>query len=209
MLFGSTVPLDQATASRTETLADGRSGFDGLPAGPFSVAVAIPGEFADVYRTCFDVSTGAEVSLFDGDTDSIGFDLADDATISCRLDIIPEDPRGDTSASPSASASASPVANVSASGRPSASSGPVVTLPVPGHRPGHRWRRGLVHPAAGRPARGGAGGRDGDRDPRALCPLTRSADPGRRPDISDRSHADTPARTMIRAGASVLFNGSS
>lgn len=126
VLFGSTVPLDEATASRTETLADGRFGFDGLPAGPFSVAVAIPGEFADVYHACFDVSTGAEVSLFDGDTNSRSFDLADAAAVSCRLYIIPEDLRRDTSASPSASASAA------ASARPSASSGPVATLPSTG-----------------------------------------------------------------------------
>lgn len=139
LLYGPTVPLDKATASETTTIFDVSNQFGDLAAGPFSVAVAIPGEFADFYHYCFTIpSRGEEVFQFDGDSNTIGLDLADGATLYCRLFVIPEDLSGDASASPSvspsATASVSATATVAtpASARPSASSGAVATLPSTG-----------------------------------------------------------------------------
>lgn len=136
ILYGDTVPLDEATAKQTATLSDTQNDFGGLSAGPFSVAVAIPGEFADFYHVCFDanLSSGAGDFLFDGDTNMIEFDLADGATLSCTLYVIPEDLSGQ-SASPSAPASAAPSAPASVASSPSprpSSSGPISVLPSTG-----------------------------------------------------------------------------
>ena len=129
VLLSPTVPFDYEDAERVEIAAAGRAGFAELDAGDYSVALDVPGEFADFYVACFDVTSGSEEFLFDGDTNTVSFDLSDDSGIACRFYVIPEDLSGE-SASPSASVA--PSVAPTASPRASGSTGPINVLPSTG-----------------------------------------------------------------------------
>ena len=94
VLLSPTVPFDENDFERAPTGDEGRAAFVDLPASDYSVAVDIPGEFANFYVACFDVTSGSEVFLFDGDTNTVSFDLSDGSGISCRFYVIPEDLSG-------------------------------------------------------------------------------------------------------------------
>ncbi len=122
--------LDPDTALSGTTDADGYVTFLGLDAGTWTAYLNIPGEFATFYLACFDATGGGETFLYDAGTNLTTFELAEDATISCRWYIIPEDLRG--SDEPSASATTEPSASATASPVASASGGPISGLPSTG-----------------------------------------------------------------------------
>lgn len=123
-----------------QTGAEGRVAFTGLLVTDYTAVLEVPGDFARFYYACFDVTSGSESFLFDGDTNLLPFGFAEDgAGISCRWYVIPEDARGERAA-PSASASASsassaPTAAPSRAPRASGSTGPINVLPSTGTGP--------------------------------------------------------------------------
>ena len=131
VLLSPTVPFDGNDFSRAPTGDEGRVAFAELLAGDYSVAVDIPGEFADFYVACFDVTSGSEVFLFDGDTNTVSFDLSDGSGLSCRFYVTPENLSGQ-SASPSAPAPVAPSVAPTASPRSSTSPGAINVLPSTG-----------------------------------------------------------------------------
>ena len=134
VLLSPSLPFDYDDATSTETGPEGRAAFTALVAGDYGLAVDVPGEFANFYVACFDVTSGSEVFLLDGDTNTAGFALADGAGISCRFYVIPENLSGG-SASPSAPASVAPsvAPSVASSNTPRPSStGPINVLPSTG-----------------------------------------------------------------------------
>ena len=133
LLLSPTLPFDPDDFVAAETSVDGKAGFGPLLAGDYSAVVDVSAEFADFYVACFDATSGAEVYLFDGDTNTVSFDLASESVVSCRWYIIPENLSGE-SASPSASAvpSVAPSVTPSATPQASASPGGVIGLPNTG-----------------------------------------------------------------------------
>ncbi len=131
VLLSPTVPFDGNDFEQAATGDEGRVAFTELPAGDYSVALDVPGEFANFYVACFDVTSGSEVFLFDGDTNTVSFDLADDSGIACRFYVIPENLSGE-SASPSASAPVAPSVAPTPSPRSSAGGGAINVLPSTG-----------------------------------------------------------------------------
>ena len=71
--------------------------FTALDAGDYTLSLGVPGDFAHFYHACFDTTSGSEVFLNDGDTNLLSFSLAEDASISCRWYVIPENASGQTS----------------------------------------------------------------------------------------------------------------
>lgn len=130
VLLSPSVPFDYDDATSTETGPEGRATFAGLPAGDYSLVLDVPGEFANFYVACFDVTSGSEEYLFDGDSNTVDLNLADAAVNSCRFYIIPENLSGESASS---SASASIASSVAPSTSPRASStGPINGLPNTG-----------------------------------------------------------------------------
>ncbi len=133
---GTTFDPDNVIA-QGETGANGEVSFTGLVVKEYSAALEVPGDFARFYYACFDVTSGSESFLFDGDANLLPFGFAEDgAAISCRWYVIPVDARG-VSASPSASAPASAAPTVAPSRAPRASgtAGPINVLPSTGTGP--------------------------------------------------------------------------
>lgn len=130
VLLSPDIPFG-VVADATETGSEGRAGFDELVAGDYSLALDVPGEFADFYVACFDVTSGAEEFLFDSDTNTVSFDMTDGSGLACRFYVIPEDLSG-ASASPSAPASVAPSVAPTASSRASGSAGTINVLPSTG-----------------------------------------------------------------------------
>ncbi len=130
VLLSPSVPFDANDVVAAQTVGDGAIAFVQLDAGDYSVALDIPGEFADFYVACFDAPPGAEEFLFDDDTNTVSFDLAEGSTISCRFYVIPENLSGE-SASPGTSAVASVAPSVSPSASPRASGGPIGVAVLP------------------------------------------------------------------------------
>lgn len=131
VLLSPVVPFDGNDFERAPTGDEGRVAFIDLLAADYSAAVDIPGEFADFYVACFDVTSGFEEFLFDGDTNTVSFDLSDDSGISCRFYVIPEDLSGQ-SASPSGSATVAPSVAPTASPRSSVGGSAINVLPSTG-----------------------------------------------------------------------------
>ena len=121
--------LDPDTALSGMTDDDGFVRFTGLVGGTYTAYLNVPGEFATFYLACFDATGGGESFLYDGEANLTTFEVAEDATISCRWYIIPEDLRGPEGPSasatiaPSASASGVPVAVLPSTGTGTGSSG--------------------------------------------------------------------------------------
>lgn len=130
VLLSLSVPFDANDFVVAQTVGNGAIAFVQLDADDYSVALDIPGEFADFYVACFDATSGAEEFLFDDDTNTVSFDLAEGSTISCRFYVLPENLSGEN-ASPSASAVASVAPSVSPSTSPRASGGPIGVAVLP------------------------------------------------------------------------------
>lgn len=134
VLLSPSVPFDSDDFFAAETVAEGRVWFNGLEADGYSVAIDVPGDFADFYHACFDVTSGSEVFLFAGDLNTASFDLADIFAVSCRFYVIPEDLRGE-SAAPSAAPSVTPSTRPTATPRASSSPTAINVLPSTGTGP--------------------------------------------------------------------------
>lgn len=133
VLLSPAFPFDPNDFITVQTATDGRVGFEDLAADDYSVAVDVPGDFADFYHACFDVTSGSEDFLSSGFTNTADFPFADQTftSVSCRFYVIPEDLSGE-SASPTASASVAPSVAPTASPRSSAGGGAVNVLPSTG-----------------------------------------------------------------------------